>query len=126
MADEQGAIPEGMKAWAGGDAAPADWDGGPVLLRDGKWDDRISLKGSHWWQHDDEDDDIVGYYSSLDFNPQTIATPAADRLTDTGEVALLREALQRIQDEPLHTLPIVTTQRMRNIASFALLGERLS
>lgn len=29
------ANPEGMKAWSGGDTAPADWDGGPVLLRNG-------------------------------------------------------------------------------------------
>lgn len=28
-------IPEGMKAWVGGAEAPADWDGGPVLLRSG-------------------------------------------------------------------------------------------
>lgn len=28
-------IPEGMVAWNGGDRPPADWDGGPVLLRDG-------------------------------------------------------------------------------------------
>jgi len=35
MSDEQGTIPEGMKAWAGGDSAPADWDGGKVLCDDG-------------------------------------------------------------------------------------------
>lgn len=51
------------------------------------------------------------------------AAPPVEGLT-SGE-ALLREALQRIQDEPDHTLPIVTAQRLRNIASFALLGERL-
>jgi hypothetical protein len=27
--------PEGMKAWAGGEYAPDDWDGGPVLRRHG-------------------------------------------------------------------------------------------
>lgn len=51
--------------------------------------------------------------------------PAASRPTDAG-AGVLREALERIQDEPLHTLPIVTTQRMRNIASYALRGERLA
>lgn len=30
----EGAIPAGMKPWAGGDSAPEDWDGGPVLLAD--------------------------------------------------------------------------------------------
>lgn len=53
------------------------------------------------------------------------AALAASRPTEAG-AGLLREALERIQDEPLHTLPIVTTQRMRNIASYALRGERLA
>jgi len=30
-----GVIPEGMKPWAGGDAAPEDWDGGPVHYANG-------------------------------------------------------------------------------------------
>lgn len=29
-------IPATMKPWHGGDAPPADWDGGPVLTREGK------------------------------------------------------------------------------------------
>ncbi|MCT8003253.1 hypothetical protein NZL82_15360 [Sphingomonas sanguinis] len=48
------------------------------------------------------------------------APPAMDR------EALLTKALRRISAEPLHSLPIVTTQRMRNIADFALLGEDLA
>lgn len=30
------ALPEGMNPWRGGDSAPEDWDGGRVLLADGK------------------------------------------------------------------------------------------
>jgi len=53
-------IPEGMKPWHGGDAAPVDWDGGPVLYRNGvianvsfsaRW-----LKGFH-----EAEDDIIAY-----------------------------------------------------------------
>lgn len=49
-----------------------------------------------------------------------MAPPAMDR------EAVLTKALQRISVEPLHILPIVTTQRMRNIADFALRGEDLA
>ncbi|WP_203309803.1 hypothetical protein [Sphingomonas beigongshangi] len=34
--DRAEAIPAGMKPWHGGDCAPSDWDGGPVLLGDGR------------------------------------------------------------------------------------------
>ncbi|NYD88799.1 hypothetical protein [Sphingomonas melonis] len=74
MADEQGAIPEGMKAWAGGESAPADYDvGGDVLMRGG---DRFNEEDNgcpFYWTHDGGLGDIIAY------------TPAADRLTDTGE-----------------------------------------
>lgn len=69
------ANPEGMEAWPGGDTAPADWDGGPVRLRNGyvaqatHWghpapaalgyegdNDIIAYKSkAHRWQHEDGD-----------------------------------------------------------------------
>lgn len=75
MADEQGAIPEGMKAWAGG-LKPADWDGGPVLLRDQRLYTANQITGEvlTWhWSEAMPFGDIIAY------------TPAADGLTDTGE-----------------------------------------
>lgn len=76
MSDEQGAIPEGMVAWHGGDVAPADWDGGPVLFREG-----------HIGEAED-DSWMIGYGGpGPKPSPYDIIayTPAADRLTDTGE-----------------------------------------
>jgi hypothetical protein len=48
--------------WNGGDKAPTDWDGGPVLLRDGtEWSgDRVS-----YWTHGTrafKEHEIVGYH----------------------------------------------------------------
>jgi hypothetical protein len=50
-------------------------------------------------------------------------TPASE---DAAGEALLRETLQRISEEPDHLVSTITIQRMRNLAGFALLGERLS
>ncbi|MFS0771084.1 hypothetical protein [Sphingomonas sp. 1P08PE] len=60
-------IPAGMKAWAGGDSAPADWDGGKVLLRDGTLNNDGEYESS--WCHnnslfrstDVSDLDIIAY-----------------------------------------------------------------
>lgn len=60
-----------------------------------------------------------------DGSDRLASPPPVDR-AEAGELERLREALQRIQDEPDHMLPIVTAQRLRNIAGFALLGERLA
>ncbi len=52
-------IEAGFEPWRGGDAAPADWDGGDVLLRD----DRL-IKWSHHnigWIHWSTGGDIIGY-----------------------------------------------------------------
>ena len=115
--DRAEAIPAGMKPWHGGDSAPDDWDGGDVLCRDGGYLTKGDEAPDKWgWGNDNRAWDIIAY------TPKP-AAPPVEGLT-SGD-ALLREALQRIQDEPDHTLPIVTAQRLRNIASFALLGERL-
>lgn len=45
-------IPAGMKAWSGGDSAPADWDGGDVMLEGGEI---IPGSVADIWQHDNPD-----------------------------------------------------------------------
>jgi hypothetical protein len=50
------AIPVGMKPWHGGDSAPDDWDGGPVLGEDGAlYDPPIE------WQKPSGGPDVVAY-----------------------------------------------------------------
>ena len=46
---EAPSIPSGMKPWHGGDAAPADWDGGPVLFRNGTVQSGALSSWSHPW-----------------------------------------------------------------------------
>jgi len=52
------AILKGFTPWAGGEAAPDDWDEGEVLLRD-----RQSLPAYciNRWRHLDTSDDVIGY-----------------------------------------------------------------
>jgi hypothetical protein len=51
-------IPAGMKPWHGGAEAPADWDGGPVRLRDGSmWYKRVTWA----WRASGADRDAVAY-----------------------------------------------------------------
>jgi hypothetical protein len=55
-------IPEGMTQWAGGDDAPADWDGGPVYVRLGPGDFEVHEfcpERFHW--NYGNGPDIVGY-----------------------------------------------------------------
>ncbi|WP_147420668.1 hypothetical protein [Sphingomonas sp. PP-CC-1A-547] len=65
----------GMKPWAGGDAAPVDWDGGPVILRNGStmFPSNMSLayhaNGTNRWDHDRKNRnpawDIIAYSAAL-------------------------------------------------------------
>lgn len=133
MADEQGANPEGMKAWAGGDSAPADWDRhGRNIRRNGAealgldWRHHhpdhhqypydiiaytpIALSEERHWAREEAsmsktiaaeedmralaielianyEDRAGGYDKTLKILRYVAATPAADRLTDTGEGA---------------------------------------
>lgn len=78
---EARAIPEGMKAWHGGDSAPSDWDGGEVWLRCGRlWKQMQPLI---WGRpHGEHAGDIIAY------------TPIQSSPTETPdtEVGRLREA----------------------------------
>ena len=86
-----GEVPEGMKPWAGSDAAPVDWDGGPVVLRNGStmFPSNVSLayhaNGTNRWNHQREnrnpDWDIIAYSAAL--------TPDA---TQTREAELVAAA----------------------------------
>ena len=70
-----GEVPEGMKPWTGGDAAPVDWDGGPVTLRNGStmFPSNVSLayhaNGTDRWNHQRENRnrawDIIAYSTAL-------------------------------------------------------------
>ena len=57
-------MPTDMKPWQGGDAAPADWGGGPVYFRM----DCVAQSGmagrelADKWNHDGSLSDIIGYF----------------------------------------------------------------
>lgn len=55
------AIPEGMKPWRGGDAAPSDWDGGKVLFRDGKIEPYSHKDHICWCHKEPNPSDIIAY-----------------------------------------------------------------
>jgi hypothetical protein len=88
-------LPEGMKPWAGGDAAPADWDGGPAFLRNGStmFPSKVSLayhaNGTNRWNHQranrNPDWDIIAYSAAL---PDPTHTREAE-LREATERALL-------------------------------------
>ncbi len=50
-------IPAGMKVWNGGEQAPDDWDGGPVLCRDGA----VLQPTEEAWDSDEDAWDYVAY-----------------------------------------------------------------
>lgn len=77
-------IPAGMVPWHGGDSAPADWDGGAVLLRNGE---RDNGQAGNDWRHtdlafEDSDTDIIAY------TPKPTASGGGER-----------EAVQRENEE---------------------------
>ena len=55
------ALPEGMVPWAGGDTAPADWDGGPVLIRRQHIVLGMAGQPPSRWMHLGSRDDIIAY-----------------------------------------------------------------
>lgn len=53
---------EPFEPWAGGDAAPADWDGGEVLWRDGKIGDTVATAPCwNWHMCTCDDNNLIGY-----------------------------------------------------------------
>jgi len=91
---EGAGVPDGMKPWAGGDVAPVDWNGGPVLLRNGStmFPSNVSLayhaNGTNRWNHQREnrnpDWDIIAYSAAL--TPDATQTREAEgpRLMSEG------------------------------------------
>ncbi len=85
-----GDIPAGMTIWRGGDAAPADWDGGPVLHRSGWLGPTHGDRNPLAWGWDYPDDgmpetDIIAY------TPKP--TLATERPAPSGDVAGLVQGL---------------------------------
>lgn len=72
-------IPEGMVPWAGGDSAPADWDGGPVLLADG---DEWAHKDATTWTHDCGTRNVIAYTPAAS---PAHATPDVGEVTEAGD-----------------------------------------
>jgi len=74
------AVPAGrLRSWRGGDAAPADWDGGPVVLRDGGILTEEKNGCPFYWNHTP---DMDGYKESGDIIAYTAAAPKV--ASDTG------------------------------------------
>jgi len=73
----QGEVPEGMVPWAGGDSAPADWDGGPVLNRRGHVVYGMHGQSPSRWMHLASIDDIIAYTPSTPVQSAGEATPPA-------------------------------------------------
>lgn|GEM_PF-6899838 len=75
-------IPPGMVEWHGGDVAPADWDGGPYLCRDGKMYHMRGYgwgHGTHCW-NPTADWDRIAYTPT----PAAIAAATPSQNTETG------------------------------------------
>lgn len=73
MTEQQ--IPAGMKPWAGGDAAPEDWDGGPVLSADG-----LILRGvpDYDWRRESDEEGAVEGWCILAYTPKATPSPPVD------------------------------------------------
>ena len=83
-------VPAGMKTWLGGDTAPDDWDGGPVLRRHGG----LSMpNGAFAWSSNAGGlGNIIAYTPARVLNlPEPV--PATNQ---AGEVERLRAALEQI------------------------------
>lgn len=76
-------LPEGMKPWHGGDAAPEDWDGGECLRSD-----RVTMLPSEGtdWQHKNDRYDIIAY------------TPVARPAATEGELEWLTRPIIGIEN----------------------------
>lgn len=73
------ALDAGFEPWGGGDAAPGDWDGGNVLLRNGDRECHIV-----WWKHHADGTrnsiaDVIGYRKRV--APTTLVT--VPQMTET-------------------------------------------
>lgn len=89
----------GYKYWPGGDKAPDDWNGGTVLLRDGRMICYLGMSWSHFGGTVGNGD-IIGYQQSkgpairLEGSAPPYTPPAAGRYLSPGEVDELVRAVQ--------------------------------
>ena len=69
--DIQAALSAGMKPWAGGEAAPDDWDGNPVLTRIGTMVDPKGVRDAFTWGHATADDKLrMPHFDIVAYNPK--------------------------------------------------------
>lgn len=73
-------IPEGMKAWHGGEEAPADWDGGPYLCRDGAM---YHMRG-YGWGHGTNCWNPTADWDRIAYTPKPTPTSETDQLGGVG------------------------------------------
>lgn len=88
-------IPEGMKPWHGGDAAPADWDSEkPIAVID---DGKVSIRYGHRWDWSREPVTAYGHklLRVVAYTPQP--TPQADTKPDL--TARMEAFVQRVATE---------------------------
>lgn len=82
-------IPAGMKPWTGGDSAPGDWDGGPVLWRNGRIGASPAVPAWEQWcrRTDPDGRDIMAY------TPEPV--PATNQAGEVAKALFDHEMRQR-------------------------------
>lgn len=81
------ATSRGFTYWPGGESAPADYDGGPVLVRSG---DETSMGGwgdDEYWQHDGLSVDTIGYRKRTEQPAPAIAPELVERMVRLVKLA---------------------------------------
>ena len=100
-------IPPGMKPWQGGDSAPADWDGGTVLRRNGTFTGATRLSD---WSNTEDDcpnplpDDIIAY------------TPASTSEVGPAMEQVMRAAAFSGTEHRYDVEPVASTSEREEIA----------
>lgn len=84
------AVPAGMVPWHGGDSAPADWNGGPVLFRNGFVTSGIGSSWSHPWAKgvdgEPEMDGATTPYDIVAYTPVAALQPQQGSLKPAEDV----------------------------------------
>lgn len=124
VGENERVIPAGMKPWHGGDRAPNDWDGGPILCRAADGPSDPSDKGPWYWRHDNVGSDIIAYTPKPTDTADLMDTIAADHIAArTGEVSrrpyseFRAEVMGKVADAPVDReamvmVPVEPTEAM--------------
>lgn len=79
FAENAKTIPAGMVPWHGGDSAPADWDGGPVLFQDGGLMTEEKNRAPFYWDHRYDDAYFLEAGNIIAYTPKPTATGGGER-----------------------------------------------